>query len=116
MTALKHNSWAYENEVRFIHAQVRQEPQGAFRQVAEFSDLSPVYWEEPLHRLRSGNTVDYKKFPYGRRENRISDPSRAIASVVLGPRCELTEDQARSLFSSNGFQNFEVEKSDCQIR
>jgi hypothetical protein len=117
ITALKHHSWAYEKEVRFIHVQGRNEPEpGAFRQTAEFSDEIPVLWAKPLSRTRLTGSVDYKAFPFGRRRNHTSDWSRAIDRVVIGPRCSLTETDVRALLDSNAFEGFEVEKSECQIR
>jgi hypothetical protein len=117
ITALKHQSWAYENEIRFIHAQVRQEPElGAFRQVAEFSDETPVFWSKPLSRSRLDGTVEYKAFPFGRRTDSTSNPSRAIERVVIGPRCTLTEADVRALLEFNGLEGFEVEKSECLVR
>jgi hypothetical protein len=117
MTALKHHSWAYEKEIRFIHAQVREEPRpGRFRRVAEFSDLTPVFWSEPLSRTGPNGPVEYKSFPFGRRKNGSSEPGRAIERVVIGPRCTMTEAEVRALLASNGFEGFEVEKSECQIR
>jgi hypothetical protein len=117
ITALKHHCWAYENEIRFIHAQVRQEPKpGAFRQVAEFSDETPVFWSKPLSRSRLNETVEYKAFPFGRRTDGTSDPSKAIQRVVIGPQCTLSEADVRALLEFNGFEGFEVEKSECLIR
>jgi Protein of unknown function (DUF2971) len=117
ITALKHHSWAYEKEIRFIHAQVRQEPKpSAFRQIAEFSDETPVLWAKPMSRSRSNRIVEYKSFPFGRRTNGTTDPSRAIERVVIGPRCTLTEADVKSMLWSSGFEGFEVEKSECLIR
>jgi hypothetical protein len=117
MTALKHHSWAYEKEVRFVHVQVRKEPPaGAFRQIAEFSDKTPVFWTRPLRHARQNGSVDYRSFLFGRRKDGRSDPSGAIERVVLGPRCLLTEADVTDLLRTNGFERFDIEKSDCQIR
>jgi hypothetical protein len=115
ITALKHHSWAYEKEVRFIHAQVRQQPEGE-AQIAEFSDETPVFWTNPLNRPRQDSFVDYKAFPFGRRKDHASDCTRAIDRIVIGPRCILTEGEVRTLLGANGYVGFEIEKSDCQIR
>lgn len=114
MTALKHHSWSYEDEVRFIHAQVREDP--GHRQIAEYADEMPVYWEKPLTRSRAGLAIEYKQFSFGRRRNGISDPTKAIAELILGPRCKLTEADAFKLLQSEGYTGFEIRKSECQIR
>lgn len=87
ITALKHRSWAHEQEVRFTHAQTRSEE--ATMQRAEFSDGAPVFWQRPLSRDVRGVQVAYKTFPFGRRRDGISDPTGAIELVVIGPRCTL---------------------------
>jgi len=115
ITALKHNSWSYEQEVRFIHAQVRQE-QSAGTQIAEYSDEMPVFWSRPLSRVRENTNIEYKSFPFGRRQEGSSDHRKAIERIVLGPRCTLTEEQARTLLQQNGYSDFSIEASDCQIR
>jgi DUF2971 family protein len=57
MTALKHHSWSYEKEIRFIHAQVRDQPKpGGLDRIAEYSDETPVAWEQPRKRLLSACT------------------------------------------------------------
>lgn len=116
ITALKHHSWQYEKEIRFVYAQRRKEHNPSLLPVAEFSDRTPVLWTKPLNRSRLGGLVDYKAFPFGRRENHTSDSSRAIERVIIGPRCSLVEEDIRNLLGANGYENFEVEKSDCQIR
>jgi hypothetical protein len=115
ITALKHHTWSYEREIRFIHAQVREDP-GRSIPVAEFSDEAPIFWSKPLSRLRSGSTVEYKSFPFGRRRNGVSDPSKAINRVVIGPRCALSVPDVTTLLKANGFEDFDVEQSECKIR
>ena len=115
ITALKHTSWAYEQEVRFIHAQVRQE-QPPNTLIAEFSDEAPVFWSAPLSRIRNGANVEYKAFPFGKRKDGKSDPSKAIERIVIGPRCNLARDDVATLLERNGYSGFEIENSDCQIR
>jgi hypothetical protein len=115
ITALKHHSWAYEKEVRFIHAQARETKKDK-PQIAEFSDETPVLWSNPLSREGQNGVVAYKAFPFGRRKDRASDPTRAIERIVIGPRCLLRDDEIRTLLTQNGFAGFEIEKSDCQIR
>jgi len=115
ITSLKHQSWTYEKEIRFVFAQSRKD-HGSRLPTAEFSDHSPVYWAKPLNRSRLNTLVDYMAFPFGRRKSGASDCSKAIERVVLGPRCALTEEEVRYLLEFNGYQNFEIDKSDCQIR
>jgi Protein of unknown function (DUF2971) len=115
ITALKHHSWAYEKEIRFIHAQLRK-PQREMPQIAEFSDETAVLWSKPLSRPGQNGFVDYKAFPFGRRKDRTSDSTRAIHRIVIGPRCSLTETEIRTLLEKNGYAGFKIEKSDCQIR
>jgi hypothetical protein len=115
ITALKHRSWAHEREVRFIHLQTRN-PENTWIPRAELSDGSPVYWQKPLSRQLRGARVEYKVFPFGRQKNRTYEYSRAIERVVVGPRCTLSTGEVKSELEKNGFENFEIEKSDCQIR
>lgn len=115
ITALKHNSWSYEEEIRFIHAQVRHE-QPASTRIAEYSDEAPEFWSKPLSRLRGDASIDYKSFPFGKRQGGSSDHRNAIERIVLGPRCTLMEEAARTLLEQNGYSGFLIERSDCQIR
>lgn len=116
MTALKHHSWEYEKEVRHIYAQTRKEHDPRLQQTACFSDGTPVLWTKPLNRSGSNQPTDYMSFPFGRRNNHASDPSRAIERVVIGPRCTMTETDIKNLLEKNGYSGFEIEESDCQIR
>jgi Protein of unknown function (DUF2971) len=115
ITALKHRSWAHEQEVRFIHLQTRDLGNVQIPR-AEWSDGTPVYWQKPLSREVQGASVEYKTFPFGRQRNRSYEYSRAIERVVIGPRCTLSKDDVQFELEKNGFQNFEIENSDCQIR
>jgi hypothetical protein len=115
ITALKHQSWAHEREVRFIHLQTRS-PEDTRIPRGELSDGTPVYWQKPLSRQARGNRVQYKAFPFGRYRNRVYEYSSAIDRVVIGPRCLLTEGEVKSELETNGFLNFQIEHSDCQIR
>jgi hypothetical protein len=115
ITALKHRSWTHEREVRFIHLQTRK-PESTWIPRAELSDGTPVYWQEPLSREVRGAKVEYKAFPFGRQKNRNYESSGAIERVVIGPRCALSRDDIQSELERNGFENFEIEHSDCRIR
>jgi hypothetical protein len=115
VTALKHHTWEYEKEIRFVFAQVRVDP-GSTMPVSEFSDGAPIYWETPLNRHRGGDLVDYKAFQFGRRKRGVYEFSRAIAQIVIGPRCALSVEETKSELQRNGFEGVDVVKSDCEIR
>ena len=115
ITALKHRSWSYEQEVRFNHSQTREEG-GRDLPRAMLPDGAPVYWQKPLSREVRGVTVEYKAFPFGRFKDQAYDSSGAIERIIIGPRCALSEAEVMSELEKNGFRNFEVEASDCQIR
>jgi hypothetical protein len=115
ITALKHRSWSHEQEVRFIHLQTRH-GDSTWMPRAEFSDGTSVYWQPPLSRGTQDSTTEYRAFPFGRRTKRTCDPSGAIEVVVTGPRCSLSETDVRVALEKNGFKNFTIEQSDCQIR
>ena len=115
ITALKHRSWAHEREVRFIHLQTRK-PESVWIPRAELPDGTPVYWQKPLSREVRGARVEYKTFPFGRQKKRNYDYSGAIERVVIGPRCTLSKSEVQFELEKNGFKDFEIENSDCQIR
>jgi hypothetical protein len=76
----------------------------------------PIYWVTPLSRQRGGDLIHYKAFQFGRRKQGAYEFSRAIAQVVIGPRCELSVEETKSELQRNGFEGVEVVKSDCDIR
>jgi hypothetical protein len=115
VTALKHQTWEYEKEVRFVFAQVRADP-GNMNYISEFSDGTQVYWELPLTRRRGDALVEYKTFQFGRRKQKRHEFARAIAQLVVGPRCELTVEEIKSELQTNGFVDVDVVKSECEIR
>ncbi|MDP3077102.1 DUF2971 domain-containing protein [Bradyrhizobium sp.] len=115
ITALKHQTWEYEKEVRFVFAQVRANS-GNVIPVSGFSDGTPIYWEAPLTRRRGATVVNYKAFRFGRRKQKGYEFSRAIAQVVIGPRCELTVEETKSELQGNGFEGVDVVRSNCEIR
>jgi hypothetical protein len=115
VTALKHQTWEYEKEIRFIFAQVRADP-GKTMPVSQFSDGTPIYWEMPLNRRRGIDLIDYKAFQFGRRKSKAYEFSQAIAQIVIGPRCELSVENAKSELQRNGFEGVDIARSDCEIR
>jgi hypothetical protein len=115
ITALKHHSWEYEQEIRFVFAQVRVAADKN-HPISYFSDGSPIYWEAPLTRYRGDKLIEYKAFQFGRRKLGTYNVSRAIAQVVIGPRCELSLEEAKSELQENGFEDVDIVRSDCEIR
>jgi Protein of unknown function (DUF2971) len=115
VTALKHQTWEYEKEIRFVFAQVIANP-GSDLRISQFSDDEPIYWEAPLKRQRGDTRIDYKTFQFGRRKQGAHEFSRAIAQVVIGPRCELSVEEAKTELQGNGFESVDVVMSECEIR
>ncbi|SNS38332.1 Protein of unknown function [Tardiphaga sp. OK246] len=113
--ALKHRSWAHEQEIRFVHMQTSEQASPEIPRAA-FSDGTEIYWKAPLKRDGQRGSVEYKTFPFGRRAKSTCDPSRAIERVIIGPRCPLTRIEIQADLEANGFTNFVIEASDCQIR
>jgi Protein of unknown function (DUF2971) len=64
-TALKHNTWSYEDEVRLVYVQRRERPQGetAGIPVSQSADGGLVGWRQPSERLSGGETVKHFDFP-----------------------------------------------------
>jgi hypothetical protein len=114
VTALKHHTWEYEREIRFIFAQARKADRKI--PISQFEDGTPIFWEKPLSRVRGTERVEYKTFQFGRRRRGTCDFSRAIARVVIGPRCELSIGDVSSKLQKNGFGDFDVVRSECYIR
>ena len=104
-----------KREIRFVFAQARVDP-GNNLPVSQFSDGTPIYWKTPLNRQRGGDLIDSKAFQFGRRKQRAHEFSRAIAQVVIGPRCELSVEEIKSELQRNGFKGVDIVKSDCAIR
>ena len=117
-TALKHNTWSYEVEVRLIYVQRRERPQdeSARIPVSLSADGKPVGWRQPSERLLGGETVKYFDFPFGRFEKGSYDPTRSIECVVIGPKCPLSVKEVHELLKAHGFDDFTVRPSNCQIR
>jgi len=111
ITAIKHRTWEYEKEIRLVFQQSRTRHDG----FKEWPDGTKIFWEAPLSRTRGTERVEYKAFPFAGRGSG-SDRSRAIAAVVVGPRCELPVDDIKFELEKNGFEEFEIVKSECEIR
>jgi hypothetical protein len=120
MTALKHSSWNHEREVRLVYAQVIKPQAPAQHPVFSVTSILPnnesVMWSKPLERFSGSKIVQYFQFPFGRFRDGGFDPTSAIEKVVVGPNCPLREADVVALLQENAFENFNVEKSDCQIR
>ena len=120
MTALKHETWSYEHEVRVIHAQRILPPQDTEHKIFSMTALLPDNeewgWSEPLERQSGGQTIRYLAFPFGRYRNKLFEPAEAIGRVILGPKCTLSVDQTTSMLQACGFRGFQIARSNCQIR
>jgi hypothetical protein len=115
VTALKHHSWEYEKEIRFVYAQMRADP-GRSLPISGFSDGTLIHWEKPLSRRRGTEVVEYKAFEFGLRRRKVYEFSRAIARIIVGPRCELSVADVRTELQKAGFEEFDVVRSECEIR
>jgi hypothetical protein len=117
-TALKHRSWAYENEIRLIYSQPRQQPTGRAANLpsSKLPGGDYIYWREPLERKVGTRSVPYVQFPYGRLRDGKFDPARAIKTVIVGPNCSLSILDVEDELSRQGFQDWTVQKSNCHIR
>ena len=113
-TALKHHSWEYEKEIRFVFMQAREVDPDI--PISKYDDDTPIFWEKPLTRGRENRELEYKTFPFGLRRNGRHDASRAIARVVLGPRCAASPADLAAELRESGFEGVEVAASECQIR
>jgi hypothetical protein len=120
MTALKHTTWSYEEEVRLVYAQKndppdpRDDPLSSI--VSKWSDGKLIKWTKPLERLSGRSAVDYLEFPFGLFRDGEFLPQRAINSIILGPKCALGQSEVTLAMRENGFKDFEVAASVCQIR
>jgi hypothetical protein len=117
MTALKHTTWAYEREVRMVHSQRIKPPEDErFNFTGELPNGELVRWTEPLERPTDNGQASYLEFPFGLLRDGAYLPERAIEKIILGPKCPLIQEEVKSLLEENGFENFEVVKSACEIR
>jgi hypothetical protein len=117
-TALKHDTWSHEDEVRLVYVQRRERPpaESAGIPVNRSPDGKPVFWTQPFERLVGGETVKYFDFPFGRFERGHYDARRSIQRVVIGPKCPLAVKEVHEILNAHGFDDFTVRPSDCQIR
>ena len=120
MTALKHETWRYEREVRVIHMRRIQPPNKDEDPIFSITDLlpdgQPLTWTPPLERTSGTKTVKYLQFPFGRFREGAFDPSRAIERVIVGPNCPLSLSDVTEAMKEYGFEGFDVGKSVCEIR
>ncbi|MDM9628488.1 DUF2971 domain-containing protein [Rhizobium sp. S152] len=108
ITAVKHGSWAYEREIRMIHVQAREMP-------ASFP-ADDSQWIMPSKREGRLGEVSYLPLPFGRYREAENKHRRAIAKVIIGPKCALTRQDVEKLLSDDGYTGVEVLESECQIR
>jgi hypothetical protein len=120
MTALKHETRSYENEVRVVHAQRILPPQDTEHKIFSVTSLLPDgeewRWRKPLERQSGGQIISYLAFLFGRYRNKLFEPAEAIERVILGPKCTLSLDETTSLLQAHGFRRFQIARSNCQIR
>ena len=120
MTALKHTTWSYEEEVRLVYAQKKEPPDprdGPLSSIiSKWPDGTLINWTKPLERLSGGSAVDYLEFPFGLFRDGKFLAQRAIKCVIVGPKCALSPSDVTSAMQENGFEDFEVAVSACQIR
>lgn len=119
VTALKHNTWDYEREIRMIYNQrhMRPDPKEPLTwYTGEHPDGEQVKWREPFVRAVNGREVRYVEFPFGRYSAGDIDPRRAIAKVIMGPNCKLPRTEVEAMMVGNGFVDFDIETSTCQVR
>ncbi len=55
-------------------------------------------------------------FPFGKFRDGTFFPEGAIKSIIVGPKCALSQSDVTSAMQKSGFENFEVITSACQIR
>lgn len=115
ITALKHKSWSYENEFRMILMQSLEEIADA-NQMSWLPDKTPVLWSKPLTRTGRVPSINYLELPFGKFHKQGFDPSRAIKEVVIGPNSKLDLSEIANVLKNEGFKDFQVVMSDCQIR
>ncbi|HWF95242.1 MAG TPA: DUF2971 domain-containing protein [Xanthobacteraceae bacterium] len=120
MTALKHATWSYEQEVRLVYAQKKESPdpkEGAQSPpISQWPDGKPIKWTKPLERMSGGSAIEYLEFPFGQFRDGEYLHRRAINSIMLGPKCAFRQSDVISIMQENGFEDFEVVASVCQIR
>ncbi|QRG08700.1 hypothetical protein EZH22_10685 [Xanthobacter dioxanivorans] len=115
ITALKHHTWAYEREIRMIHLQTNDEPDPA--DGALVSDDGEVNeWITPSTRTGAGGEVSYLPFRFGRYRDGDDKHRRAIARVIIGPKCTLSIDDVAAMLATNGYNGVEIVRSECRIR
>lgn|GEM_PF-1302124 len=116
---LKHNTWSFEDEIRISHAVANLDDADEVEGITFPSSITPdevPYYSNLRQRTVNGKVVSYVPIWYGRFEKGKYNPSRALERVILGPNCELAIEEAEDMLFSNGFKDFGVIRSDCQIR
>ena len=119
VVSAKHASWSYEDEIRITHAadvgNVRHSLMGNTIPNYEYPDGHELF-TEVLERERSGEKVNYVSLPYGKYSNGAHDFSKAVAKVILGPKCESSSFEIRELLEGHGFEGVDVIESECALR
>lgn len=115
ITALKHHTWAYEREIRMIHLQTKQPPDPGDGTLVS-GDGEVNEWITPSTRTGANGEVSYLPFEFGRYRDSDDKHRRAIARVVIGPKCTLSRDAVAELLETNGYEGVEIVHSECRIR
>ncbi|TAZ53217.1 DUF2971 domain-containing protein [Rhizobium ruizarguesonis] len=114
ITALKHNSWAYEREIRMIHLQAKEAPGTSSTLVSAVDD--DYERTAPSKRIAERGEVSYLPFEFGRYRDGNDRHRRAIVKVTIGPKCPLTIDDVDNMLDANGYLGVDVVRSECRIR
>jgi hypothetical protein len=110
--SVKHFSWKDENEVRLTFAASEKTD----LPIAVYPDESLVKWRPPKQRINQHDSIDYYDIPYGRYCNNSYDKSGAIEEIIIGPNCNLNEQNIHEMVENYGFKNVKVSRSSCAFR
>jgi hypothetical protein len=119
VVSAKHASWSYEDEIRITHAadvgNIRHSIRGISIPNYEYPDGFELF-TDVLERERLGEKINYVSLPFGKYSARVHDFSRAVAKIVLGPKCECSSFEIHELLAEHGFEGVEVIESGCALR
>lgn len=118
-TSIKHRTWKYEKEARIIFSQrnTPPDPVDAFtKYVGENADGTVVEWEEPQVRFSGDREIKYRAFSFGRRRQGKVDARKAIEVVYTGPKCAMSNAEVEEYLRNQGFEEFKVLSSECEVR
>lgn len=119
ISSVKHRTWKYEREARIIVNQRNAKPDASeliTNLVSQHRDGKEVHWREPLVRTSRGRDVRYLDFEFGRYIKGRAEPTRAIETIVRGPRCEISAEEINALLFAEGFAGYRVIQSECEVQ